>query len=204
MTSKVDICNLALIEAKYDETIESLDEHSVAGERCKRLYDVCRKEILCSYPWSFANKIVKTPKVAEDVDGFKYAYSYPKDCLRVLNVYTDERGFGVKNFVDRLPENTRVALYNGAKVIACNYEEPFIEYVYDEELEGNFSQLFIRLLYLEMALRLGKLAGMDNDDLKLIAAQVQQAADLARVQSTVESDNHLSLIEDSYYINVRG
>lgn len=204
MTSKVDICNLALIEAKYDETIESLDEHSVAGERCKRLYDVCRKEVLCSYPWSFANKRVKTPKVAEDVEGFKYAYSYPKDCLRVLNVYTDERGFEVKNFVDRLPENTRVALHNGAKVIACNYEEPFIEYVYDEELEGNFSQLFIRLLYLEMALRLGKLAGMDNDDLKLIAAQVQQAADLARVQSSVESDNHLSLIEDSYYINVRG
>lgn len=204
MTSKVDICNLALVEAKYDETIESLDEHSVASERCKRLYDICRKEVLCSYPWSFANKRVKTPRVAEDIEGFKYAYSYPADCLRVLNVYKDDTGFKVKNFTDRLPENTRVALHEGVKVVACNYEEPFIEYVYDTELEGNFSQLFVRLLYLEMALRLGKLAGMDNDDLKLIAAQIQQAADLARVQSSVESDNHLDIIEDNYYINVRG
>jgi hypothetical protein len=204
MTSKVDICNLALVEAKYDETIESFDEHSVAGERCKRLYDVCRKELLCSYPWSFASKRVKTPRVAEDIEGFKYAYSYPEDCLRVTNVYPDERGFKVKNFIDRLPENTKVALHNGEKVIVCDYQEPFIEYIYDEEVEGNFPQSFIRLLYLEMALRLGKLAGMDNDDLKLIAAQIQQAAEVARTQSNTEGDNHLVLVEDDYYINVRG
>lgn len=204
MTSKVDICNLALIEAKYDETIESFDEHSVAGERCKRLYDVCRKELLCSYPWSFASKRVKSPRVAEDVDGFRYAYSYPEDCLRVTNVYMDEHEFKIKNFIDRLPDNTRVSLHNGKKVIACDFEEPFIEYIYDEQLEGNFPQSFIRLLYLEMALRLGKLAGMDNNDLKLIAAQIQQAADVARTQSNTEGDSHLVLVEDDYYINVRG
>lgn len=204
MTSKVDICNLALIEAKYDETIESFDEHSVAGERCKRLYDVCRKELLCSYPWSFASKRVKSPRVAEDVDGFRYAYSYPEDCLRVTNVYMDEHEFKIKNFIDRLPDNTRVSLHNGKKVIACDFEEPFIEYIYDEQLEGNFPQSFIRLLYLEMALRLGKLAGMDNNDLKLIAAQIQQAAEVARTQSNTEGDSHLVLVEDDYYINVRG
>ena len=180
MTSKVDICNLALVEAKYDETIESFDEHSVAGERCKRLYDACRKELLCSYPWSFASKRVKT------------------------NIYPDERGFKVKNFIDRLPENTKVALHNGEKVVVCDYQEPFIEYIYNEEIEGNFPQSFIRLLYLEMALRLGKLAGMENEDLKLIAAQIQQAAEVARTQSNTEGDNHLVVVEDDYYINVRG
>lgn len=203
MTSKVEICNLALIEARYDETIESLDENSVAAERCKRLYDTCRKEVLSNYPWTFAVKFEELARTGEDVEGHKFAYSYPKDCLRVLNMFSSVDDYRNKNFRTTLPNNNRVAMFGEQKAVLVDSETPFAEYIYDEELEDNFSALFTRLLYLEIALRLAKLAGQSADDVKLIAAQIQEADAKARVQSVGEDDNHLN-VEDNYYINVRG
>lgn len=203
MTSKVEICNLALIEARYDETIESLDENSVAAERCKRLYDTCRKEVLSNYPWTFAVKFEELARIGEDVEGHKFAYSYPKDCLRVLNMFSSADDYRNKNFRTTLPNNNRVAMFGEQKAVLVDSETPFAEYIYDEELEDNFSALFTRLLYLEIALRLAKLAGQSADDVKLIAAQIQEADAKARVQSVGEDDNHLN-VEDNYYIDVRG
>lgn len=203
MTSKVEICNLALVESRYDETIESLDESSVSAERCKRLYDVCRKELLSNYPWAFATKFEELPRVGENIEGAKFAYSYPKDCLRITNMFASVDDYKNKNFRAKLPNNNRVAMFGEQKVVLVDSEMPFAEYIYDEEIEDNFPALFVRLLYLEIALRLAKLAGQGADDLKLIAAQIQEADAKARVQSVGEDDNHLN-IEDNYYINVRG
>lgn len=202
MTSIVEICNQALIEAKYDETIESLDENSVAAERCKRLYDVCRKEILSTYPWAFATRFVKVARIGEDIDGYKYIYSYPKDCLRITGLFRDESDYKVRRFRPRVLEQMRVISFSGTKGIACNEETPFVEYIYNEELEVNYPPLFVRLLYLEMAVRLAKLSGADRDDIKFIVAQALEAANMARTQSVGEDDNHLRL-EDNYYIDVR-
>lgn len=203
MSSKVDICNLALIEARYDETIESLDERSVAAERCKRLYDVCRKEVLCSYPWSFATKFKELARVGEDVDGYKCAYAYPGDCLRIAALYKDRRDYQQKSLRVNAPNNIRVGYLNAAKVVFSNEDAPFAEYIVDEDVEDNFPQTFIRLLYLEISMRLAKLAGVETDDLKLLASQVSDAQSQARMQSVGEDDNHLN-VEDNHYINARG
>jgi hypothetical protein len=203
MTSKIDICNLALIEAQYDETITNIDERSVAAERCKRLYDVCRKELLCKYPWSFATKFIELTLLDGKPEGYKYAYIYPSDALKISATYLNEDDFKNKRLSIKKKGSERVGLFDGIKVILSNTKNNFAEIIIDEEVEENFSNLFIRLLYLEIALRLAKLSGADNDYLKLLATQIAQAEQEAKGLSVYEDDNHDS-IGDDYYIQVRG
>lgn len=203
MTSKVEICNLALIEARADATIASLDERSVNAERCNRLYDICRKEVLSNYPWVFATKFVNLARLSSDVEGAKYAYVYPAEAVRIVNVFKDEEDYKHKNYRIKPRNNTRVSYFEGQKVILCNYEQPFAEIIYDEQMEENFPPLFVRLLYLTMALRLAKLSSADNDYLKIIYSQIEEEGNKARVQSVGEDDNHLC-VDDDYYIRVRG
>jgi len=204
MTSKVEICNLALVEAKYDETIESLTERSVAAERCNRLYDVCRRELLCNFPWVFATKFVKLARASEEkVDGALYAYTYPKQALRIVNIFRNEQDYNLKNFRVKFPDNTRVAYIEGQKVILTNYKEPFAEIIYDEQIEENFPPLFVRMLYLEIAVRLAKLSSADSTDMRILLSQLESEGEKAKMQSVGEDDNHLR-VEDDYYIRVRG
>lgn len=204
MTSRVEICNLALIEARYDETIESLSEKSVAAQRCKRIYDVCRRELLSSYPWVFATKFVKLAKASlKDVEGASFAFEYPSQALRIVNIFENEGDYKSKNTRLKSATNTRVAYTNGGKYIVTDYEQPFAEIILDEQIEENFPPLFVRLLYLEMALRLAKLAGADRFELNVIMQQIQAEGDKAKVQSLGEDDNHL-YYDDEYYIKARG
>lgn len=203
MTSKLEICNLALIEAKCDESLESLNEKTVSAQRCKRVYDICRKELLSKYDWGFCTKFVHLARVDIKSDGFKYVYKYPTEALKITNVFENKEDYKIKNFRTKMPNNTRVFFSNGTKLIGCDYEQAYAEYVYDEQETSNFSPLFVRLLYLEMALRLAKLCGADANSLTFIYNQIQLASLEAKEHSVNEDDNHLH-IHDDYYIKVRG
>lgn len=203
MTSKTEICNLALIEAGYDETITNMDERSVSAERCNRLYDVCRKEILVGYPWVFASKFVSLARLKETIEGFDYVYAYPDDALRVVNVFENVSDYKNKNNREKLGSQERVAYLNGRKVIPSNYEQAFGEIIVDEKLEDKFPPMFTRMLYLDMSIRLAKLAGADNTRIQLLVAQFQQAEAVARMQSVGEDDNNVCAHDFDEYINVR-
>lgn len=200
MVSKTDICNRALVEAKYDIAIESMTEKSVAAERCNRLYDSCRKSLLSQYPWVFATKRIKLARISEEVEGYKYAYVYPRDCLTMRAVYLNEQDFKFKHLRISPVNNTRVFNINGTKVLGCDYEDPFLEYTFDEQTEENFSELFTRCLEFEIALPLAKLSGADGSDLQLIAAQREQMKAMAEAQSVAEDDNHLRVYDDDYIL----
>lgn len=203
MESKVDICNLALIEAKYDTTIESLDEATVAAERCKRLYDTCRREVLSKYPWTFATKFVEVPRELKKTDTGEYSYLYPTKAIRVLKVYSSPSEYERRRFHKVPTDNVRVAYVEGRKSILSRYERAFVEYIYDEDIEDNFSPSFTRLLYLTIALRLAKLSGAAINDLQLIMLQIQEVEKEAQSISVREDDNHIYADED-LYIRVRG
>lgn len=203
MPSKVEICNLALIEAGYDETISNTNEHSVSSERCNRIYDVCRRELLVSYPWVFATKFLSLARLNEKVDGFEYVYAYPYNVLRVLNVFANVADYRNKNNREEVGSQDRVAYVNGRKVIPSNYSEAFAEVIIDEQISENFPPMFTRLLYLDMALRLAKLAGSNTGILQLIEQQRQQAEEVARKQSVGEDDNNICVADFDEYVNVR-
>ncbi|KAF0146563.1 MAG: hypothetical protein FD153_104 [Rhodospirillaceae bacterium] len=82
MTSKVEICNLALLQIGED-TITNLHEKSKAARVCHVLYAPSRDAVLESFPWSFALQRQTLALLAESAPlPWAYAYQRPIDCLR--------------------------------------------------------------------------------------------------------------------------
>ena len=198
-----DIFNNALIEAGVDETISSAEESSVSATRCRRIYDVTKRETLSSYPWSFATKLVNIAKIesTEAPVGFSYAFAYPSEALRVLNTYLSEGDYRSKNTRVRDEENTHIGVFENKKSILSDSDATMAEIIVNVD-ETEFSSGFTRLLYLNMAKKLAKLTGAGqetkNDILRDIA--------LARSQALVENDGEIdtSLSYSNEYVDVRG
>ena len=199
---KTSICNSALIEAEQDTTISSMDEASPSAERCRRIYDPTRCELLAQYPWTFAQKLVKLARVSEDVEGYKYAYKYPTEALRINDVYLSEAMYRLRQGIIFDKADAKVGMVNGEKCILCDYEEPFVCENIDVKDESLFPAHFTKLLYLTMAGKIAKMSGT-TDQIKdriaqNIALQESYCATVTNREDSVAANEH------NYYVEVRG
>ena len=199
---KIDICNSALIEAHQDATITNIDEASPEAERCRRIYDSTRREILSMYPWSFANKFVKLARVSDNVEGYKYAYKYPSEALRINNFYVSEEAYIARKFIPFDFVDAKVSVINGEKCILCDYETPFVSENLDIEKETLFPDSFCRLLYLFMALKITKMAGTSRDIRDEINSEIAQQLSIVATATNRENLDNKDYL--NYYVDVRG
>lgn len=200
--NRIDICNSALIEAHQDATISNIDEKSVEAERCKRIYDVTRRELLSMYPWTFAKKYVKLARVKEDVEGFKYAYKYPTEALRINDIYINEEAFKARTFIPFDLSDSKVAMVNGEKCICCDYSAPWVSENIDVESESLFSNNFCRLFYLYLALKISKMAGTKQEVRSEIIGEINEQLSITATVSNREDNEPRDL--KNYYVDVRG
>lgn len=198
---KIDICNNALIEAHQDATITNIDEDSVEAERCRRIYDATRRELLSAYPWTFATKFVKLARVAEDVEGYKYAYKYPTEALRINDFYVNETAYKARNFIPFDLVDAKVAIVSGDKCICCDYDEPFVSENIDVSNEQLLPENFCRLFYLFMAQKITKMAGAKSEIRSEIASEINTQLSLAAT-ATNKEDRELKDLKN-YYVDVR-
>lgn len=144
--NEVDICNLAL-NFLGKGIIKSLSENTELARTCKLHYDRYRRILLKDYNWEFAERTMKLEPVedfGDNVKGWKNVYRYPDDCLQVLKIYDgddhrkdDKREkFFVQSVDYRL----------GEKVICCNLEKAYMDYVCNEEDCNYFSEEFVEAL----------------------------------------------------------
>lgn len=200
--NRVDICNSALIEAHQDATISNIDEKSVEAERCKRIYDVTRRELLSMYPWTFAKKYVKLARVKEDVEGFKYAYKYPTEALRINDIYINEEAFKARTFIPFDLADAKIAMVDGEKCVCCDYSEPWVSENIDVENESLFSQNFCRLFYLYLALKISKMAGTKQEVRSEIIGEINEQLSITATVSNREDLEPKDL--KNFYVDVRG
>jgi hypothetical protein len=199
---KIDICNAALIEAHQDATITNIDESSPEAERCRRIYDSTRRELLSMYPWSFANKFVKLARVSSNVDGYKYAYLYPSEALRINGIFVSEEAYKARKYISFDFAEAVISDVDGKKCILCDYETPFVFENIDITKESFFPETFCRLMYLYMALKITKMAGVGDDVRKEIRAEIQEQVSIA---ATISNREELRPVdENNYYVDVRG
>lgn len=198
---KIDICNNALIEAHQDATITNIDEDSVEAERCRRIYDATRRELLSMYPWTFATKFVELARVSDNVDGYKYAYKYPTEALRINNFYVNEAAFKARNFIPFELAEIKVSIVNGDKCILCDYEQPFIAENIDVEEESLLPETFCRLFYLFLAQKISKMAGSKAEIRNEIAAEINYQLSIALTVANREDLDGEDL--KNYYVDVR-
>ena len=84
--SNVEICNMALSRVG-SYRISSIDDASVEGRSCKLHYEQARDSVLRDHDWGFARKRLPLSTLAEEYDGWEFAYLYPPDCVNVRKIY---------------------------------------------------------------------------------------------------------------------
>lgn len=81
MTSKIDICNLALSNIGQ-ATIQDFDEASAEAAACRDRYDHALETCLSAIWWTFAKKTVALALASSDpADEWAYRYQRPADCV---------------------------------------------------------------------------------------------------------------------------
>ena len=86
MASVVQICNSALNQLGA-ASITSLTDNSKNARLCNERYATVRDAVFRSHPW---NSLIKRQQLAQDTAtpayGFKFKFTLPSDCLRLLNL----------------------------------------------------------------------------------------------------------------------
>lgn len=86
MASVIEICNSALNQLGAS-AITSLTENSKNGRLCNARYNTVRDAVFRSHPWNCLTKRVTLAADSSTPDwGFKYAFTLPSDCIRVLGI----------------------------------------------------------------------------------------------------------------------
>ncbi len=88
ITSKIDICNMALSSLGNFGTVTNIDTPTDDKELTfKTWYDNSREALLRLTMPNFALKRVKVAQlVAEPIFGYGFGYQYPADCLKLLGI----------------------------------------------------------------------------------------------------------------------
>jgi len=127
MASTVEICNGALNQLGAT-TILSLTEDSKNARLCNSRFTQVRDGVFRSHPW---NCLQKRIELAQDTTapawGFKYAYTLPADCLRLLRILDFDSNYKVEGRKILSNTETMKILYIGRVTDPNEYDESLRE-----------------------------------------------------------------------------
>ena len=96
MASVVDICNGALNQLGAT-TILSLTEDSKNARLCNSRYTQVRDALFRTHPWNCLQKRIELAlDTSAPIWGFKYSYTLPADCLRLLRILDYDTNYKVE------------------------------------------------------------------------------------------------------------
>jgi hypothetical protein len=196
MSSKIEICNLALNHIGQ-RTISSLTENTQAARSCSLIYDTVRDSVLRDNAWNFATLMEQLALVSgESVPIWDYLYTYPVQCLFVRKV------FNANTAANQLPDEHQEMLtpVTKQKCIATNLELAWIEYTYqvtDPNLyDGNFIDALSYRLASSLAQNISGNIALAKD-LMTIYQQVLDRAKLSNAREGVNKRNNYSGLVES-------
>lgn len=167
--SVIEICNRALGRIGIDQLIESLDDQNNRARNCKLQYEPCRDEVLQDFPWNFAQTSVALALVAAvSVPGWRYAYRYPNNALKVHRITGPEgvRMLGLSSwthevwnydvlFPNKMPFSVMADPVNdGARIIVSDVELAYAWFTSKVTDPSQFSPLFRSALSWRMGMEL--------------------------------------------------
>jgi len=162
--SQINICNQALghLGAK---PIASIDENTQEARFCKIFYDDTLEEVLRDFPWNFAEmrRILASVDVPTAHANWSYAYAYPSDCVRALEISENSD-------LDREAKDYEIMTYeDGAglqsRLILTNVEVANLKYTAFITDTGLFEASFVASFALLLA---SKLAQPITKDIKVV------------------------------------
>lgn len=150
-SSTTEIANLALLHLGQSVSIADLDtENSSAARVLRRLYELCRDEVLLEIPWPFATRIEELSLVEEDpTDEWAYSYRYPVDCMK-------DGGFRRILSGARVDDGSSAVRYvivgdDAGRLVYTDMEDASAEITVKEENVSRYSPKFVAALAYLMA-----------------------------------------------------
>jgi hypothetical protein len=195
LSSVTDICNLALGHLG-EARVESLDEDNLASRACSLHYAAARDQVLRSHRWNFAQGRVALEQLSEEpAFGWRYQYTLPVDCLRVLEFNGTEMG-------DVISEEFIV---EGRRLLT-NAETAKLVYTRRIEDVSEFDALFVEALALKLGVLLSEtIRGSTGKTGELLSTYERVTAPLARRVDANEGRRRKGLLPmNSLAVRARG
>lgn len=181
MSSKIEICNLAL-GFLGEPPIADMDEKTPSAEVCKLYFKPALSELLREHPWNFATareKLVPLEMPTAWESEYSFAYAYPAHCLS-LHFLINPQGGKERNFMLAFDATRTVVLANLPGAVAA-----FTRYVDDTT---RFDPAFCMAFARKMQCMLVKPLLKNNPNLVKEAEELfRQALEAARLQDVKES-----------------
>lgn len=148
MSTKTDICNMALSIAGVGYSITDLDtEKSQEANACRVFYELSLDSSLSDHPWSFATKFLTLSLIEEDPTAeWGYSYGYPNDCVYFRRILSGTR---IETRQTLVPY--RVAQGDSGKVVLTDAVEAVAEYTKRTTDVYLYPSYFIYLQALKLA-----------------------------------------------------
>ncbi|PUB87075.1 MAG: hypothetical protein DBP02_02185 [gamma proteobacterium symbiont of Ctena orbiculata] len=147
MTSKVQICNLALLAIGAESYIQSIDEHSPQAKACKQAYDDMVEAALADHDWNFATQYDTLALVGEPPGDWAYQYAYPNGCVRAREIIRPSRqGY------DPIPFTIASASDGNSRVILTDEAEAQLRYTGLITNPGMYPPIFVEALALRLSM----------------------------------------------------
>lgn len=153
---------MALDAMKVEVTIADIDTPSTKEERLfARWFDHCRRAALRKHTWNFAT--ARTTLAASATDpafGYENAFDLPSDYVRVIGIGESQ-------------STTNYTIEDGQ--LLCDESGPIdFVYVYDHTAIALWDPLFVDVLILELAKKLGRKLGLGGSDIEQIKDEFQE------------------------------
>lgn len=190
MASEIEICNMALSRIGNSRFINSLSEKSKEAEQCNLHFGHCRDAVLSDFPWNFASKRVALADTNNPPPDWKFAYSYPTDCLKAIAIIQSGQKYpqphnAINFLVGSDADGT-------GKLIYCDQQQAWLQYVASVTDVNMFDSLFIDALAWrlagELARPLASNAGIGNEAFQMYTMAIASAGAHSLDESSEPND----------------
>jgi len=147
MSTKTQICNLALSHLGVAKEISNLEERSGEAQACSRFYDISREIVLNDMDWNFATGFLSLNLIEENpVTEWAYSYRYPVKCLNSRRILSGIRNDSAKTRVPYMISND-----TAGRVIYTDTKDGVLEYTQNLEDSSLFTPEFVMALSFRLA-----------------------------------------------------
>lgn len=191
VSSKVEICNLALARIELNSISSYEDDNSAQAQFCRMSYEQSKSSLLGQYNWTFAISRAKLKELENENDDFneyEHKYSLPSDFLRLVMVY-NESNHPVIHFM-----NYKAPFVMEGRHIYTDVENAKIKYIRDVDDVSEFSPLFIDCLILDLAVRLTRLFNSSTTMLQQLLSEFTLMIEKAKITDCQQTTSQSSCV----------
>ena len=193
--------------------LEALNYEGLASAHVQDEAVVCalhfarvRDNLLQSFPWIFARKTETPAQLSEGVSGWRYTFTLPTGCLKVLSVLAEDSRVSYykerETDLSKPPELAELIEWEEADgKLYTNRTPVHIRYTYKVTDVDSWAPLFTATFIIKLAEAITPAIGASADMIQVLEKDFEQKIQTATTSGTIKSDTGLPRQRETRAIN---